>query len=188
VKETEKDSMKTGITTHFRRPIAKPLKAVGSLFVLILMVAFQIFYTVTANAAMSEREYEAFLRGRQKDFERVIKLREEAARRQSTASEALRAARVKDEERKRALEVQYQQKMKRYSMEEVEKRDREDEARLAKEASREDRDRELFVGNREKREALEAKMAINTYQEFDINMAVEPESKSSHTESSQQEK
>ena len=81
--------------------------------------------------------------------------------------------------------------MKRYSMEEVEKLDRQDEERLAKLADKNDDERAAFRSRQNRRRELEKEVApVDSYREFDIDMSVEPESKASHTEnkSSQLEK
>lgn len=130
---------------------------------------------------MSDPRFETELRERKRDFDRYVKARPNSSSTELKAAEALREARKKREAQLRDLEVDFQKKSKRYSMEEVETLDRVDEERLAKRDSKAEEIRASFVKTRDRRRAIEASIApVDTYQEFDINMQVEPESKTSH--------
>lgn len=135
-------------------------------------------------SATSDPAYETALREKKRDFERYIAGRNKSSESELATAEALRKSREKREREQAELEVQYQRTMKRYSTEETEKRDREDEERIAKRDMEDDQTRLAYRDRQELRRELEAEIApVDPYREFEINMAVAPESKVSHVES-----
>ena len=153
---------------------------------LFLNLAFLVFAATTlaaqsATAEMSDRELETSIRERKRDFDRYLHQRKAASEKEAQSSASLREARRASELRQLELERNHRATMKRYSMQEIELRDREDEARLAKEMSAKEVMRQGFVVNRDRRRALEASIVpVNPYEEFDIDMKIEPEAKVSH--------
>ena len=141
------------------------------------------FVGFSAHAEMSDHEYETSLRERKRDFDRYVKARAVSSENELDAAAALRAARIASELKRVETEKEYQRTMKRYSMEEVEARDRQDEQRILIEENNDDAIRVAFVKNRERRNEMETKIApVDNYAEAEINMAIPPESKASHVE------
>lgn len=139
---------------------------------------------VAASEDASLREYETFLREKKRDFERFVKYRDQSSQDEEVAAEALRASRKKDEEQQAELEQSFVRQMKRYSMEETEARDREDEERVAKESKENDEERRRFAKLRDQKRDLKESIApVDPYRELEINMAVPPESKATPVES-----
>lgn len=136
---------------------------------------------LVATAELSDRELEVSIRERKRDFDRFVIQRKASFDKAAAAAQSLREARRADQARQLETERNYRATMKRYSMEEVETRDRADEARLAKESKENDLARSGFVVNRNRRRVLEASIApVDPYEEYEIDMKVEPDSKVSH--------
>lgn len=134
-----------------------------------------------AQAELSDRELEVSIRERKRDFERFVIQRKASSDKEVKAAASLREARRADQARQLETERNYRATMKRYSMEEVEARDRADEARLVTESKENDLARSSFVVNRNRRRGLEASIApVNPYEEYEIDMKVEPDSKVSN--------
>ena len=149
----------------------------------LLIANITSFVGFYARAEMSDHEYETSLRERKRDFDRYVKSHSSSSETELDAAAALRSARVASELKRVEIEKEYQRTMKRYSMEEVEKRDRQDEERVLLEESNDDAIRVAFVKNRDRRNDLELKIApVDPYEEAAINMAVPPESKATHIE------
>jgi hypothetical protein len=158
----------------------------------ILKPAFKIFFlssaffiSATLALAESDREFESAMLQRQRDFNSYIKERNSEKRDLTHAAEVLHAARKAQEREHAENELAYQNVMKRYSMEEIEARDREDDERLLRERAQAEATRSLFIESRDRRRSIEASIGpLDPYQEFEINMTVEPETKVSHPVSS----
>lgn len=149
----------------------------------LIIANLAMFVGFSAHAEMSDHEYETSLRERKRDFDRYVKSRVVSSETEFDAAAALRAARVASELKRVETEREYQRTMKRYSMEEVEKRDRQDEERILIEENNEDAIRVAFVKYRERRNEMESKIApVDVYEESEINMAIPPESKATHIE------
>ena len=152
-------------------------------FLISLLFLGSVFFSSRAAAEVSDHEFETQLRERNRDFDHYVKSRANDAEAESKAAIALRAERLASEARKTEIEKDYQRNMKRYSMEEVEARDRADEARLERLGKDEEKTRATFISRRNRQRILEASVgSVNTYEEFEINMAVPPETKASQAE------
>ncbi len=174
--------MKTRLISEIQSPFR--LAPVTVRLLLAFVFGVTVFYQTQASAEQSDSGYETMLREKKRDFERYIANRAKKSESEAAAAEALQAARRARSEKQAELQLQYQRTMKRYSMEEIEKLDRQDEERLAKRDEKNDDERAAFLKRKNYRRELENEIApVDSYREFDINMAVEPESKASHTES-----
>ncbi len=174
--------MKTRLIGAIQRTFRLASVSARVLFAFVLMAT--VFYRPAAAAEQADSGFETMLREKKRDFERYIVNREKKSESETAAAEALRTARRAQIEKQAELQRQYQRTMKRYSMEETEKLDRQDEERLAKLSDKNDEERAAFRKRQNYRRQLELDIApVDSYREFDINMAVEPESKASHTES-----
>lgn len=152
-------------------------------FLIFLLFLSSVFISSRAAAEVSDREFETQLRERNHDFDRFVKSRANDAEAENKAAIALRAARIASVAKQVEVEKEYQQRMKRYSMEETEARDRADELRLEKLGKDEEKTRANFIAQRNRQRILEASVgAVNTYEEFEINMGLPPESKASSAE------
>lgn len=111
----------------------------------------------------------------------------EARKKEQREDEVGRVERKRQRAEAARLEEQYREAhlamMKRYSMEEAERLDREDEERIEREISREDLARARFVELRD--QSLEIESQVGTpdpYLELDIDLKKQPDSKTSWTE------
>lgn len=148
-------------------------------FIAALVAVFTGF-AAPARAELSDRELERQLLDQRQDFELYMQGREADRERALAGAVALRSQREKDQARQLEVETEYRRTMKRYSMEEVEAKDRADEERLAKESVENEVVRAAFVKQRERRADLIRKISpIDSYREFDIDMSTEPETKTS---------
>lgn len=159
----------------------RDLGVLTKLFVAALVAVFTGFAT-PARAELSDREFEKQLLEQRQDFELYVQGRAADRERAIAGSAALRTQRAKDQARQLEVEAEYRRTMKRYSMEEIEEKDRADEERLAKQAQESDETRADFVKQRERRAKLAREIApIDSYREFDIDMTTEPEAKTSYS-------
>lgn len=143
---------------------------------------------VSASDREAEQRYETLRHERHRDFEKFVKSRERSPEAEAAAADALKAARKADVEKQAEAQREFVQKMKRYSMEEVEAKDRADEERLAKEKLDETKVREAFVATRNRYREIDARIGdVDTYKEFEIDMKHEPESRVTHSSSSKSE-
>lgn len=148
-----------------------------SFFLLFLL----IFLSSVARAEMSPREYEAQLIQKKRDFQNYLNERLKASEAEKNAALEMRVSREKELRRQSELERQYREKMKRYSMEEVEARDRADEKRIESEQARNEELRRDFIARRDRlRELDRAISPVDELKEFDIDMTKEPDFKSSY--------
>ena len=151
------------------------------LILAVFAVGFSVLYPQVVKAELSDRELEISIRERKRDFDRFVIQRKTSLDNAAKAATSLRELRRSDQARQMEIERQYRATMKRYSMEEVEARDRADEARLESEIKTREVVRNGFVKNRDRRRVLEASiLPVNPYEEFEIDMKIEPESKVSH--------
>lgn len=132
----------------------------------------------------SDPAFEAGLRQEKRDFEKYLDARGKSSADETKAAEVLRKTREAYQARQIAALNAYRAKMKRYSMEEVEARDRADEQRIEKENQKFEKQRTEFVATRDRRRQIEARVGtVDVYRAYDIDMTHEPESKNSHAES-----
>ena len=181
MKKTEKDSMKTRFIGAIQRTFR--LAPVFGCALLAFVLIATVFYQTDAAAEQSDSGYETMLRQKKRDFERYLASREKKSESEAAAAEALRNSRQAQSAKQAEIQKQYQRTMKRYSMGEIEKLDRQDEERLAKLSGKSDDERAAFRTRQNHRRQLELEIApVDSYREFDIDMTVEPESKASHTD------
>lgn len=148
---------------------------------LILVFVFAMLPGV-GHAEISDREFETSVREQKRDFDRFVRDRKARRERGEERSQALSQKRRIEEAHRLQVEVEYRRTMKRYSMSEVEAKDRADEERLAKASQEYEKTRTSFVKQRDRRMDLVRSIdPIDPYQEFDINMGQEPETKSSYS-------
>ncbi len=146
----------------------------------VALVAMLTGFAGPAQAELSDREYEKQLLEKRQDFELYVQGRAADREREVAGSATLREQRQKDQARQLQIEDEYRRTMKRYSMKEIEAKDRADEERLAKESIENETTRAAFVKQRERRADLIRKISpIDSYREFDIDMSTEPEAKTS---------
>ena len=147
----------------------------------LFLLSFLIFLSSVARAEMSPREYEAQLVQKKRDFQNYLNERLKASEVEKNAALEMRISREKELRRQSELERQYREKMKRYSMEEVEARDRADEKRIESEQARNEELRLDFIARRDRlRELDKAISPVDELKEFDIDMSKEPDFKSSY--------
>jgi hypothetical protein len=175
--------MKTRYMSEFQSPVRLAHLSVRVALAFWAGVLHPAAAVATSVGAASDTSFETMLREQKRDFERYITGREKNSDKAATAAEALRKSRMASIEKHQELEKQYRRTMKRYSMEESEKLEQQYEERKEKESLKDDRDRLAFAKQRDERRKLEAEInPVDSYREFEINMAVPPESKASHTE------
>ncbi|CAN5636792.1 hypothetical protein BH10BDE1_BH10BDE1_10970 [soil metagenome] len=152
----------------------------------VLLVSYAMSLAALAPAfAETDQEFETAMVQRQRDFNSYIKDRNSEKKDILKAAEVLHEARKAAEMELAENQRNYLKKMKRYSMEEIEVQDREDDVRLERERAQADATRALYAESRDRRRSIEASIGpLDSYQEFDINMSVEPETKVSHPGSS----
>ena len=116
--------MKTRLIGEIRSPFR--LTPVLGRVLLAFVFGSTVFYQMQVSAEPSKSGYETMLREKKRDFERYIANREKKSESEAAATLALRTARQAQSEKQAAIQQQYQRTMKRYSMEKIEKLDRQD--------------------------------------------------------------
>ncbi len=148
-----------------------------SFFLFCMLIALS---SVT-RAEMSPREYEARLMQKKRDFQNYLANRLKASQAEKNAALEIRISRELELRRQGELERKYREKMQRYSMEEIEARDRADEKRIESEQVRNEDLRRDFIARRDRlRELDQAISPVDELKEFDIDMSKEPDFKSSY--------
>lgn len=133
------------------------------------------------TGAMSDRDFETQLQQEKRDFEKYVKVRGRSSADQEQSAEALRKMRQTRREQLEKAQEAYLAKMKRYSMEENEAKDLADEKRIEKEHEKTEKRRVEFLAKRDRRREIEARVGVvDFYRAYNIDMAIEPESKTSH--------
>lgn len=148
---------------------------------LCISISFVVFAFVPRMvSAGSTASYESQLIDRWTDFEKIQKERTRAKAQDERELEEIRERRRERLAREEALRVQHVQKMKRYSMEEAERLEAENEKSTAVADRKRDQERLERIHSRNKLLELERRIGhIDQYLEYDIDMVREPESKTS---------
>lgn len=134
-----------------------------------------------AEAEMSPREYEAHLVQKKRDFQKYLSERLKASESERDAALAMRASREKELHEQNERQRRYREQMKRYSMEEVEALDRDDEKRIEQERQQGESLRRDFIARRDRLRELDLAISpVDEMKEFDIDMSKEPDFKSSY--------
>ncbi len=148
---------------------------------LVLCIGTLLAFGIPAQAEMSPREYEAHLVQKKRDFQKYLNERLQASESERNAAIAMRESRERDLRAQNEIERRYREQMKRYSMEEVEARDRADEKRLELELMQGETLRRDFIARRDRLRELDLAISpVDEMKEFDIDMTKEPDFKSSY--------
>lgn len=148
---------------------------------LVLCTGTLLAFGIPAQAEMSPREYEAYLVQKKRDFQKYLNERLQASESERNAAIAMRESRERDLRAQNEIERRYREQMKRYSMEEVEARDRADEKRLELELMQGETLRRDFIARRDRLRELDLAISpVDEMKEFDIDMTKEPDFKSSY--------
>lgn len=166
-------------TTNSRSPIA--MMRIAPVFAGVLFAALLLGLPFLARAEMSPREYEAHLIQKKRDFQKYLNERLQASESERDAALKMRMSREKEIREQNELQRRYREQMKRYSMEEIEARDRADERRIEQEQQQGESLRRDFIARRDRLRELDLAISpVDELKEFDIDMTKEPDFKSSY--------
>ncbi len=140
-----------------------------------------LFHAESGLSETTDREFETELILKKRDFNQFLNLRLKSSEQEIIAARAHGEKRQEEAQIQKDLEASYRQQMKRYSMEEIEIKDRADEERLRIEASKVESSRGEFIARRDRHRELDRAIApVDGNLEFEIDMNKEPDFKSSY--------